>query len=295
MTSERIAKLVTAGESETLEFKSTTGTHREAAKTVCAMLNQQGGPILFGVTPEGGVIGQQVSERTIEEVSAELTRIDPPTYPAIERIPANEDREVIAISVGRGQAGPYVYFGRAYRRVDNTTVEMRADEYHRMLFERTHGERRWENQPADGWTGGRSRIWTPTRSVPPWGRRYAGAGSRTPELATPASCFAASGCCGTRFRGGWPPPQASVFPPGGSLDRNNGPHRNDLMGVMGSIDCSVGRPGQGTSGETSRSFGQALPSNSGPIEPVERYLTGRDRGTFSTTRSSCRRFRQLRT
>ena len=41
--------------------------------------------------------------------------------------------------------------------------------------------------------------------------------------------------------------------------------------------------------------GQVLPSNSGPIEAVERYLTGRDRGTFSTTRSSCRRFRQPRT
>lgn len=152
MTAERIAGLVKAGESETLEFKSTTGTRREAAKTICAMLNQQGGQVLFGVTSEGGVIGQQVSERTIEEVSAELTRIDPPAFPAIERIPADGGREVVAVSVGRGQAGPYMYRGRAYRRVGNTTVEMRADEYHRMLFERMHGERRWENQPADGWT-----------------------------------------------------------------------------------------------------------------------------------------------
>lgn len=152
MTSGRIAGLVAAGESETLEFKSTTGTRREAAMTVCAMLNQQGGQVLFGVTPDGGVIGQQVSERTLEEVGAELTRIDPPAFPAIERIPADEGREVVAVSVGRGQAGPYMYRGRAYRRVGNTTVEMRADEYHRMLFERMHGERRWENQPADGWT-----------------------------------------------------------------------------------------------------------------------------------------------
>lgn len=44
-----------------------------------------------------------------------------------------------------------------------------------------------------------------------------------------------------------------------------------------------------------RYLGQALPSNSGPIEAVERNLTGRDRGTFSTTRSSCRRLRHLRT
>ena len=28
---------------------------------------------------------------------------------------------------------------------------MSADEYNRMLFERMHTERRWENQPATGW------------------------------------------------------------------------------------------------------------------------------------------------
>ena len=51
MTAGWITGLVAAGESETPEFKSTTGTRREAAKTVCAMLNQQGGQVLFGVTP----------------------------------------------------------------------------------------------------------------------------------------------------------------------------------------------------------------------------------------------------
>ena len=65
MTSGRVVGMVAAGESETLEFKSTTGTRREAAKTVCATLNHQGGQVLFGVTPEGRVIGQQVSERTM--------------------------------------------------------------------------------------------------------------------------------------------------------------------------------------------------------------------------------------
>ena len=61
MTAERIGGTAVAGESETLEFKSTTGARREAARIVCAMLNQQGGQVLFGVTPEGRVAGQQVS------------------------------------------------------------------------------------------------------------------------------------------------------------------------------------------------------------------------------------------
>ena len=72
MDFELITTLVGSGESETLEFKATTGARREAARTVCAFLNQGGGQALFGVTSAGVVVGQQVSEHTIEELSAEL-------------------------------------------------------------------------------------------------------------------------------------------------------------------------------------------------------------------------------
>ena len=152
MTPEQIKTLVTAGESETLEFKRTTGTRREAAQTVCAMLNQRGGHVLFGVSPGGDVVGQQVSERTIEEVIAEIQRIEPPAFPAVERVHIAGDRKVIVVRVSRGAVRPYVYRGAAYHRVGNTTVAMSADEYNRMLFERMHSEQRWENQPATGWS-----------------------------------------------------------------------------------------------------------------------------------------------
>ena len=69
-----IATLAASGESETLEFKETTGTRREAARTACAFLNQSSGQALFGVTRAGVVAGQQVSKRTIEELNAELRR-----------------------------------------------------------------------------------------------------------------------------------------------------------------------------------------------------------------------------
>ena len=74
-----------------------------------------------------------------------------------------DNRAVIAITVNRGQARPFMYRGCAYRRVGNSTVEMRADEYQRMLFERMHSEQRWENLPATSWTVGdldANEIWT---------------------------------------------------------------------------------------------------------------------------------------
>ena len=83
--------------------------------TVCAFLNQNGGQVLFGVTPAGVVAGQQVSERTIEELSAELRQIDPPAFPTVERVPVGGGRDVIVVSTAQGASRPYTYRGSAYR------------------------------------------------------------------------------------------------------------------------------------------------------------------------------------
>ena len=142
MSIDQIAVLAASGESETLEFKETTGTRREATMTVCAFLNQEGGEVLFGVTQAGVVAGQQVSERTIEELSAELQHIDPPAFPTVERVPVDGGRGVIVVSTAQGASRPYTYRGSAYRRIGNTTLALSAAEYNRMLFERMHSEQR---------------------------------------------------------------------------------------------------------------------------------------------------------
>ncbi len=152
MTLEQVTALAASGESETLEFKETTRTRREATRTVCAFLNQGGGKVLFGVTDTGAVVGQQVGKDTIEDLSAEIQRIDPPTFPTVERVPVEGGREVILVSTAQGVSRPYSYLGTAYRRVGNTTLEMSAEEYNRMLLERLHSEQRWENRPAVGWS-----------------------------------------------------------------------------------------------------------------------------------------------
>lgn len=60
MTPDQISVLAATGEAARLEFKHTTDTRREAMRTVCAMLNQEGGHAMFGVAPVGTVVGQQV-------------------------------------------------------------------------------------------------------------------------------------------------------------------------------------------------------------------------------------------
>ena len=49
-------------ESETLEFKKSTGELRAAMDDICAMLNKHGkGTLYFGVKPNGDVCGQEVN------------------------------------------------------------------------------------------------------------------------------------------------------------------------------------------------------------------------------------------
>ena len=152
MNVQQIVAWASTGESEMLEVKRSTGERREATRALCAMLNHRGGRVLFGVESDGRIVGQQVSDRTIEELTQELREIDPPTFPSIDRVPLDNGREILAVSVSTGQTGPYSYKGQAYRRVGNTSLAMSRDEYNRMLFERLHGEQRWENQPAAGWS-----------------------------------------------------------------------------------------------------------------------------------------------
>ena len=87
MTPEQLRKWVAAGESETQEFKRSTGQRREAAKTLCALLNHRGGRVLFGVEPDGRAAGQTVSDDTMRHVAEELARIDPTVLPEVESVP----------------------------------------------------------------------------------------------------------------------------------------------------------------------------------------------------------------
>ncbi len=152
MTPEEITTLVASGESEVLEFKRTTAELRRATRTICGMLNHRGGRVLFGIDASGRVVGQMISDHTVEEVVQELRHIDPPAFPSIDRVAVGGGQQVLVLAVARGANGPYCYRGQSYRRVGNTSPAMSRDEYNRMLLERLHGERRWENEIATGWT-----------------------------------------------------------------------------------------------------------------------------------------------
>ncbi len=147
MRIEELQNLIANGESETLEFKCTTGQRAEAAKTICAMLNGIGGSVVFGVSDKGQIIGQHITSKTVEDVSIELRRIDPPIFPEIKLISIDDDKAAIFIKV-HGERKIYTFNNRPYLRHGPTTQIMPRNEYERRLVVYLHETKRWENEPA---------------------------------------------------------------------------------------------------------------------------------------------------
>ena len=83
MDLEELRQLVAQGESERLEFKKTTGELKDGMAGVCVMLNGQGGRVLFGVTAAGKVLGQDITDSTLQEVAREIKKLEPAADPQL--------------------------------------------------------------------------------------------------------------------------------------------------------------------------------------------------------------------
>ena len=143
--------LIAAGESLTLELKKSTAEKDRACRSLCALANGHGGQVVFGVTPAGKVLGQKVTDRTLEELAQEFQGFEPPLFPQLQRIPVSEGGlEVLLVQVERATHAPVSFRGVPYERVLNTTRVMPRATYQRLLIESLNATDRWEMQPAVG-------------------------------------------------------------------------------------------------------------------------------------------------
>lgn len=104
-------------ENEVIEFKKTTGELKESIISIVSILNKhQSGKLYFGIKDNGEIIGQDVSSKTLREVSKTISEnIEPKIYPTVNKIKL-DDKECILVEF-EGDDIPYLAFGRAYMRV----------------------------------------------------------------------------------------------------------------------------------------------------------------------------------
>lgn len=149
---DELFQLAALGESETLEFKSSTAELDAGMHAACGMLNTgAAGVVLFGVTDSGEVRGQDVGEQTMERVANAIRRIDPMADPSIFATSLDNGRSVIAIRLPASER-THTFDGIPYQRLGKSTSRMPAVLFQQRLLEEAHHANSWENRPANGYT-----------------------------------------------------------------------------------------------------------------------------------------------
>lgn len=135
----QLKTIVKRGESEQLEFKKSTASLSSAFQTICAFLNSKlGGTVIFGITDNGALVGQPVTDKTRKDISIEIQKIDPAVHFDIEYVRIQADRYAIIMSVNPGEQAPYTYDDRPFIRTQSVTSRMSKDEYRAHCRQNDH-------------------------------------------------------------------------------------------------------------------------------------------------------------
>lgn len=135
-------------ETETLEFKKTTGEMNEAMVSIASILNKHGvGTLYFGVKPNGEVFGQDVSESTLRDVSrAVYEKIKPQIYPVIVE-EVLEGRSTVKVEFS-GESAPYSADGRYYLRTADEDRKISPEEL-KAFFGTNKYRGKWEKEKSE--------------------------------------------------------------------------------------------------------------------------------------------------
>lgn len=136
-------------ENEVIEFKKTTGELKEGIISIVSILNKhQSGKLYFGIKDNGEIVGQDVSSKTIREVSKTISEnIEPKIYPTVNKIKL-ENKECILVEF-EGDDVPYLAFGRAYMRVGDEDRQLSAKEIRKLILKDENDIGKWENKVSD--------------------------------------------------------------------------------------------------------------------------------------------------
>ena len=135
-------------ESENVEFKKSTGQLSKSMDDIASILNKSGeGVLYFGIKPDGEVCGQEVTEKTLNDVAENIkASIKPMIYPKIEEIEL-DGKSVIRVSFS-GNEKPYSSYGRYFKRVFDRAEEMSAEEL-KETFASLDYTSSWENNKTN--------------------------------------------------------------------------------------------------------------------------------------------------
>lgn len=121
-----ISKIITKGESETVEFKESFND--EALETIGALSNAKGGTILVGITDSGNVVGFNNGRKTLEDIANRIQEVtDPRLQPSLSVIHYKK-KDILVIQISPTSRIPVSIRGRFFRRSGRTNQRMSHEE-----------------------------------------------------------------------------------------------------------------------------------------------------------------------
>ena len=136
-------------ETETIEYKKSTSELKEGIISIVAILNKHNsGELYFGIRNDGVAVGQQISEKTLRDVSQAISsHIEPHIYPDISNVVIN-NKDCIRVAF-EGDNVPYYAYGRAYLRVADEDRVMSPQELESYILKRNANKTAWDSEASD--------------------------------------------------------------------------------------------------------------------------------------------------
>lgn len=148
--SSEINALIAEGESERVELCG-PGTHIPTlARSICGMLNQQGGIVVIGVAEDGEIVGTTEATGIVDKLHEYIaTHISP--LPLVSVAPyETQEKLIVVVEIPRGADKPYSVDREIFVRVGKQTLKADASQTSSILHLAASQFDRWECEPLPG-------------------------------------------------------------------------------------------------------------------------------------------------
>lgn len=134
MNKSQITSLISNGEGQYVEFKTSFAEDNAAIESLCAFANAEGGRVLFGINKEGKIIGATIGKNTIEQFANKMrSSTESAISPTIEQI-TEDNKIIVVVSIDKAKEGTlYFAFNHAYIHIGKTNQKMTPTEITQRL------------------------------------------------------------------------------------------------------------------------------------------------------------------
>ena len=127
-------------ETESVEFKKTTGELKDGVISLASMLNKNGfATLYFGVRNDGEAVGQEIGDGTLRDISRTIAQTIKPQITPTITLELLDGKNIIKVSA-EGAEKPYSANGRYYIRSADEDREMPPEQLARFMQEKEHAD-----------------------------------------------------------------------------------------------------------------------------------------------------------